>query len=114
MMSTMGTTMTTTDLDALRAPRAGLAPRGRVATMERHARLKKLILAGALGSFLGLFGLTVVQDRQSLPVAAGAVPPATSVLPSSAGASAGQQTSGTVRLAAPVKKAKPKVRTSSS
>ncbi|HET7035123.1 MAG TPA: hypothetical protein VFI42_05515 [Thermomicrobiaceae bacterium] len=104
--------MTTTDLDRLRAPRAGLATRGQVATLERRSRLKRLILAGALGSFLALFGLTVAQDQQSQPVAA--APPATTSLPSGAAAGGARQSVGGVQLAAPRRAAQPKVRTSSS
>lgn len=44
---------------------AGTVQSAVVDAVEREARLRRLILVGALASFLGLFGLTVAFDHQS-------------------------------------------------
>lgn len=64
-------------------------PGERAGAREREARVKRLLLVGALGSFLTFFGLTVVTDavsqrsttQASAPVLTSPANPAPAVAP---------------------------------
>jgi hypothetical protein len=86
----------------------------RLETLERQERHKRLILVGALGSFLALFGLTVVQDQQPQPAATAAVAPIVSNQPATTAGVQSSNVSGTVSIAPASSAARPKVRTRSS